>query len=32
MSWRDALPVILFAIGSACFLVGNLLLLWRGGR
>jgi hypothetical protein len=25
----DRLPTILFALGSLCFLVGNLLILWR---
>lgn len=25
----EAMPAILFAIGSALFLVGNLLIVWR---
>jgi hypothetical protein len=26
---RDLLAPGLFALGSACFLVGNLILIWR---
>lgn len=26
------LPAILFVIGSACFLVGNAILIYRGWR
>lgn len=25
----DALPAILFSVGSALFLIGNLVLVWR---
>lgn len=28
----EAMPPILFAIGSALFLVGNLILAWRALR